>query len=301
MLNPALLGIVSAVAWGGADFTARFTSRAIGHASSLFGMLAVGFVILSVWYVATDAPLVWDGAQAWLMAAAGLAVMVQTLFLYQALARGPVSVVAPIVGCYPALVLLFAVAMGARPGALQWAAMAAVMTGVVIVGWMATAQQGANAAQPGAKATDPNEAPPPGGLQRTFIIAAAAAFFYALGVIAGQASASVFGELQTLWASRWIGLVALIPLFFLPAFRFQMPIRWVPLIALQGVLDATGYLAVLAPGRGEGAEVTAVIGSAFGAVAALLARVVLKETISWGQWGGIVLIFGGVAVLSGTK
>jgi drug/metabolite transporter (DMT)-like permease len=287
MMNPALLGIVSAVAWGGADFTARFTSRAIGHASSLLGMLAAGFVILSVWFWATSQPLVWDAGQAWLMAAAGVAVMVQTLFLYQALARGPVSVVAPIVGCYPALVLLFAVAMGTRPGFMQWAAMAAVMTGVVVVG---------RTAKP-----DPNEAPPPGGLRRTFVISAAAAFFYALGVIAGQASASVFGELQTLWASRWIGLVALIPLFLLPPFRFQMPIRWVPLIALQGVLDATGYLAVLAPGRGEGAEITAVIGSAFGAVAALLARVFLKERITFGQWGGIALIMGGVAILSGAK
>lgn len=50
-----------------------------------------------------------------------------------ALANGPISIVAPIAGSYPALAMLFAVAQGARPSAWQWLAIVAVMVGVAIV------------------------------------------------------------------------------------------------------------------------------------------------------------------------
>ncbi len=48
----------------------------------------------------------------------------------------------------------------------------------------------------------------------------------------------------------------------------------------------------------EFAEITAVIGSLFGAVTVLLARVFLKEQMSKFQWAGILLIFSGVASLT---
>jgi drug/metabolite transporter (DMT)-like permease len=50
--------------------------------------------------------------------------------------------------------------------------------------------------------------------------------------------------------------------------------------------------------RGDFAEITAVIGSLFGAVTVLLARVFLKEQMSKFQWAGIGLIFFGVASLT---
>lgn len=289
-MNPALLGIASAVAWGGADFTARFTSRSLGHINSLFGTLAVGAIVLSIWIVASATPVVWPAADsAWLLLVTGIAVMGGTLLLYEALARGPLGVVAPIAGGYPAIVVVFAVVAGVRPTGTQWAAMAAVMAGVFIVG------RAGHAAEP----SDASAAP--GGLRWTLALSAGAATLLAFGVSAGQAVAPAFGELQTLWCSRWIGLLALLPLYLSPRFAFKLSARWSPALLLQGLLDAGAYLALFAAGRGEGAEIAAVIGSAFGAVTALLARVVLKETISWGQWGGIALIFGGVAALSGFK
>ena len=50
---------------------------------------------------------------------------------------------------------------------------------------------------------------------------------------------------------------------------------------------------------GPGAEIAVVVSSGFGAVTVLLARVVLREAMTWAQWAGIVAIVGGVAVLSG--
>ncbi|MSO92666.1 MAG: DMT family transporter [Rhodospirillales bacterium] len=287
MMNPVLLGIAAAFAWGTADFVARFTSRGIGSASSLFGMLAVGSVALTAWMFAAGEPLVWQWPGAWLLLATGVLVMVPTLFLYNALARGPVSVVAPVVGAYPALVLLIAVALGARPGWLQWIAMAVVMAGVAVVGRAAKAEDAEG------------EPEPPGGIRRTLLYAGAAAFFFALSIVAGQAATPMFGEVQTVWASRIVGLLALLPLFLLPRYKLRFSASLVPALLLQGLLDAGAYLALFTAGHGDGGEIAAVIASGFGAVAALWARGFLKETITPAQWGGMALIFGGVAVLSG--
>ncbi|MCH8925985.1 MAG: EamA family transporter [Proteobacteria bacterium] len=132
-MNPALWGLMTALGWGGADFIARFTGRALGHRSALFGMLGVSAVVLTLIVWLGGLPLVWDPSGWWLVALTGLGIMVATLLLYRALARGPVTVVAPIAGSYPALNVALAVALGARPAALDWAAMAAVMAGVIVV------------------------------------------------------------------------------------------------------------------------------------------------------------------------
>ncbi len=79
----------------------------------------------------------------------------------------------------------------------------------------------------------------------------------------------------------------------------MIPLRWWPLLGLQGLLDGGAYLALLAGSEGPGSAVTVVVASGFGAVTVLLARVFLREAMTWGQWAGIVLVVGGVAVLSG--
>ena len=38
-MNAVLGGILAALAWGSADFIARFTGAAVGHVNALFGML----------------------------------------------------------------------------------------------------------------------------------------------------------------------------------------------------------------------------------------------------------------------
>ncbi len=79
----------------------------------------------------------------------------------------------------------------------------------------------------------------------------------------------------------------------------MVPLRWWPLLGLQGLLDGSGYLALLAGSEGPGSAIVVVVASGFSAVTVLLARVFLREPMTWGQWAGIVLVVGGVAVLSG--
>jgi drug/metabolite transporter (DMT)-like permease len=285
-MSPALWGGLCALSLGGADFIARFSSRAVGAASALLGMLLVGGAILSVHVLASGAPLVWAGEGLWLLALHGVALTVTTLLLYIALARGPVSIVAPIVASYPAFVLALAVALGARPSLVQWAAIAGTMLGVLVV-----------AASAGHFDTE-RSATSRRYLTGTIAIAFSAALACSVLFAAGQAAVPTYGELQTLWVGRLVGLATILLLFAAQRRRPALPLRVWPMVAAQGVLDAAGYLFLFAGSTGEGAEIAAVTSSTFGAVTTLLARFILREAVSLRQWLGIALVFVSVAVLS---
>ncbi len=285
-MNSALWGLATAFGWGGADFIARFTGRALGHRSALFGMLAVSAVVLTLIVWLGGLALVWDPSGWWLVALTGLGIMVATLLLYRALARGPVTVVAPIAASYPALNVALAVALGARPAALDWAAMAAVMAGVIVVARAARSFEdpaGTTRAQ----------------LRVTIGLALGAALAFAVTIAIAQQASHLYGELQTVALSRWVSLLACAALFLVRRQVPRVPLRWWPWIGLQGLLDGGAYVALLAGSQGPGAEIAVVVGSGFGAVTVLLARLVLREAMTWTQWAGIAAIVGGVAVLSG--
>ncbi|MFQ5958867.1 MAG: DMT family transporter [Alphaproteobacteria bacterium] len=284
-MNPALWGGLCALSWGGADFAARFTGRALGHHTALLGMLVVGSVVLSLWVWLGGARLDWDASALWLLAVCGVFTMVATLLLYDGLARGPVTIVSPIAASYPALVVVFWVVVGARPTLVQWAAMAATMAGVVVV-----ARSAKRFEEPGVMSI--------GCLRKSVMLALGSSLSFTVVVISGQAAVPFYGELQTLWVSRLISLAAIALLFLVRGEAPRMVLRWWPLIALQGLLDAGAYLALFAGSHGEGSELAAVAASGFGAVTVLLARVFLREAMSWAQWGGVVMVFAGVAVLS---
>jgi uncharacterized membrane protein len=65
----------------------------------------------------------------WLVAVTGIFFALATLSLFAAFAAGPISIVAPLAGSYPALAMMLAVAQGARPSAWQWLAIVSVMAG----------------------------------------------------------------------------------------------------------------------------------------------------------------------------
>ena len=284
-MNPALWGGLCAVNLGLADFMARFSSRAIGPASALFGMLATGALVLSAYVYVSEPPLVWTWSGMWFVALNGIATTVMTLLLYLGLARGPVSIVAPIVASHPALVVLLAVVLGARPTTLQWIAMAGTLAGAIVIAACAGSFEEAG------KYERRN-------LRVTVMIACASALAYAVLIVAGQKAVPIYGELQTLWLGRLFSLATLALVFLVQRKGPEMTMRWAPFIAAQGLLDAAGYLFLFAGSTGTGAEMAAVTGSTCGAVTTLLAWAVLRERIRALQWSGIVLVFTCVALLS---
>jgi len=282
----AFWGAVTAVAWGSADFIARFTSGRLGLLAALCGMMSASCLLLLAYAFASGMPWVAPGEAWWAPLGASLFIVLGTLLLYWGLVRGPISVVSPIVGAYPVFSIAFALAEGLRPDLVQWLAMAGVMLGVAAV-----ARYGSEAARGGS--------PQPGGLAATVLIALASAFTFALGIWFLQRSQPIYGELQSLIAVRVFGALAtLLLLFLLPRHRQPVPWRWWPVLALQGLLDGGAYLALQLGSRGADAAVAVVVASTFCLVPVLLARIVLREAVSLAQWIGIALVVACVAILS---
>jgi drug/metabolite transporter (DMT)-like permease len=249
-------------------------------------MLGASAVILSLIFWYGPVTLIRDPSGWWLILLTGVGIMTATLLLYWGLTRGPVTVVAPIAASYPALNVALAVILGARPSALDWAAMAAVMAGVIVVARAARSFED-----------------PAGTTRRqlrfTIGLALGAALSFAVTIAIAQQASHLYGELQTVVLSRWVALAACGLLLLVRREAPRVPRRWWPWIGLQGLLDGGAYVAVLTGSQGPGAEIAVVISSGFGAVTVLLARLFLREAMTWAQWAGITAIVGGVAVLSG--
>jgi drug/metabolite transporter (DMT)-like permease len=194
--------------------------------------------------------------------------------------------VAPIAGSYPALAMALAVVQGARPSLLQWLAIAAVMIGVLVV-----SRSGGHYEQSGDL--------PRGKLNTLLGLAFLASVGFSTALTAGQAAVPIFGEVETVWLARCFGLAAIGTLYLWRARRTALPASWLPLLGLMGCLDVVALGTITAAGSLPSPEFATVVSSAFGAVTVLLARIFLKEPIASAQLAGIVLIFGGVALLAG--
>ena len=261
-MNAVLGGVLAALTWGSADFIARFTGAAVGHVNALFGMLAVSAIVLTGVVLFMDLPIAELRAGWWLLLLTGAGLMLATLFLYQGLVRGPVTVAAPIAGTFPAFNILLALLLGLRPTPLAWAAMAAVMVGVLIV---------ARSARHYEVRGDYTRA----HIRTTVIISLGASFLFAVTVAAGQEAGAIYGDVQAVFLGRWISLVCCALLLAVRRELPRIPLRWWPALGAQGVLDGSALVAILAASQGAGSAVTAVLASTFSAVTVVLARIVI--------------------------
>jgi drug/metabolite transporter (DMT)-like permease len=287
-MNATLLGLLAAFSWGSHDFLGRFASRAVGPVVAVLAVTAAGFVFLSAWMVVSgDGPfIVWS--RLWLVALAGCFYVLAGLSLFAALAIGPISIVAPIAGSYPALAAIFAVVEGARPSLIQWLATTAVLVGVIAV------------SRSGERHETIGDVPQ-GKLWQVIALSLTASVGIAASLIAGQAAAPAFGVMRTAWMARAFGLVMIVVIWLARPAATLPPLRWLPVLTLMGGLDVTAILLVVAAGTLPNATLATIASSAFGAVAVVLARIFLKEPITPIQLAGMIMIFGGVGVLTALR
>ncbi|MCR6632785.1 MAG: DMT family transporter [Magnetospirillum sp.] len=285
-MNGGLWGLMAALAFGGADFCGRLSGRALGPRHAMLGLMVVGAVLLSLHGLATGGLPALTARQAALAVAAGITATLAPLLFYKSMTYGPLSLVGPICGAYPAFVVPVTVIMGARPSALEWAAMGVTMLGALVVA------KSAGDDPDGRVAADRTNR------RRAAVTAVAAGAMFAAALLVGREAVLEIGAAASLWLGRCIGVALLVVLILAARERPQVPRRWWRLLTLQGILDSAGYLAFYLGSRGEDAAAAAVASSGFMVVAVLLGRVILKEQVTPRCWLGVALVFGGVAVLS---
>lgn len=278
-METVVYGLLSALCLGSADFTARVTSRAVGVGASLLISLGIACVLISTWLLTSGERLPLGAFLDVRTIGYGVFTSLMTLMLYWGLARGPVSVVATIVAAHPVGVVLYHVASGSPLGPVQGLGILGAIAGGVITGYAAAESGLASQATRRFVVT-------------TAAIAIAASLAYVGMVLTGQATQQAYGALPALWGGKLISLVVLLlaPVNLRPRFEAGWtPWRVLPLLALQGALDAGGYFFLFKGSVSVGAPVVVVLSATFGVVTCVLARIVLRESIRPLQWFGIAL------------
>ena len=286
-----LLGLLTALTWGGADFIARFATHRIGALRSMLYMQLAGFFLLSSllpalggWGHLADG----SGWQPWAWGfLAGCFNALSGLALYRAFEIGKMAVVAPLSASYPALTLVLSWMTGERLTIVRIAGIICTLGGVVVVAG-------------GEKTPDENDA---AAVQRSgrgvglaiFAAVGFAVLFWLLGI---RIIARV-GAIQTVWMIRLTSTLLTAAAILIAKQPMRLPrgeVRW--MVLGMGVFDTFAFVSSNFGMKMEQVAVISVLGSLYGAVTVGLAAIFLREHVSRWQWAGIVTIFVGIFLIS---
>lgn len=278
---PVLLAVLSAIAFGGADFLGGITSRRAPAVTVVFTAhlagLALVLALAPLWGVegARAAPILW-GAAAGTAGAAGLVV------LYHALANTVLSIAAPAAALFGALLPVgYGLFVGDRPAVLAWVGVAVAVPSLLLI---TSAGSGGDHG-----------------------IRSHARKAVLLGALAGLGFAlfGIFMSRTTVASGLWplVGArIVSIPVLFVIAVGLGRPllaappVSWVALTVGAADMGANIlYLAALHRGL---ISLVVVISSLYPAFTVLLARSVLHERITPLQTAGLVLAGAGIALIA---
>jgi drug/metabolite transporter (DMT)-like permease len=286
-----LLGLLTALSWGGSDFLARFATHRIGTLRTMLYMQFTGFLLLTIflpWLGGWGHLAHGSGWQPWAWGAlAGALNFVATLTLYRSFEIGKLAVVAPISASYPVLAVLLSLLSGEHLRAARAIGIVCTLLGVVLVAG-------------GEKAPDADDEE---GLRRSgkgiaLALCSAVGFGFLFWLL-GTRIVPATGATQTVWLIRLTSSL-LTALLILAARKSIKPPtdRVAGWILGMGLTDTGAFVMNNFGMQVEQVAVVSVLASLYGTVTVGLAAVFLREHVSRGQWLGIVAIFAGIFLIS---
>lgn len=279
-MAPLLFSLASAASWGVSDFLGGLQTRRL----PVLGVLAVsqpaGLALIALLIPLMGADSISAGKLT-IAALAGAASLGGLAAFYSAMAMGTVSVVAPIAALGVVVPVVFGLAHGESPGAIQLAGLIPAIAGVVILSYEERPDQVESAR--------------------------AARLSIVLAIVAGLGFGIFFTGLDAASADRpgWailavrVGGVTTV-LAALLVTRPQLDgvgAAW-PVLVVIGAFDVlANALFAIASTKGV-LPVVAVGGSMYPAFTVALAHGVLGERLATIQWSGVVLALAGVAMIA---
>lgn len=286
-----LLGLLTAIGWGGADFTARFSAHRVGALRTMLYMQSVGFLLLTIsmhwlggWGHLADGsgwpPWGWGFLAGTINACA-------TLALYRAFEVGKMAIVAPLSASYPALTLFLSWLTGDHLSSARVVGILFILCGVAVVagGEHAPSEDSTRATQTNTRGIG--------------LAVCAAVGFGILFWLLGNRVVPRTGAIQAVWMIRLTSSVLTASVIFAGAQPMQLPqgsVRWMALG--MGALDTLAFVLSNLGMQMEQVAIISVLGSLYGAVTVGLAALVLRERVSRLQWSGIASIFFGILLIS---
>jgi drug/metabolite transporter (DMT)-like permease len=289
-------GLLTALAWGSSDFSARFAARRIGSLHTTLYMQFTGLILLTFclrWVGGWGHLFDSSGWRPWAWGVlAGIFNGVASLALYRSFEVGKMSVVAPLSASYPALTVALSFFSGERLTALRIAGIVLIVAGVIFVA------RGETAAAPSKNtATAASSGRTSDGVSWAFVSAVGfGILFWLLGIRIVPA----VGFAATVWMIRLTSSI-LTAAVVLAGKQTLVPPREMPVAGLllsMGILDTGAFILNNRGMQLEQVSVVSVLASLYGAVTVLLAAIFLRERLARWQWLGIAAIFAGIALIS---
>ena len=272
-MNGIPAALSASVLWGSADFLA-------GRATRTHPVLLVAFLGQAAGLIVLSAILAFHGIDAHALlpgAITGLIGIVGVLALYSALGLGTMSIVAPIGATSAIVPVVWGIAGGERPGALQWAGVVLALIGVILA-----AREPTTGGSKDAK-----------NAIRLALLAALAIGFSLVTLD----KAAEHDSLTGVFAARATS-VPLLGIALLAA-RVRLP-RAKALAGMGGIglLDTSANVAFAIATTGGLLSLVSVLGGLFPVVTVALAYALLHERLARPQRVGVVLALVGVPLIS---
>ena len=272
-------GLAAAAFWTVTTLCSSRSSRIIGPASVLAWVMIVGLAVTAPAAAIEGVPHnLHDSVLGWLVLS-GACNVGGLLFAYEALRIGKIGLASPIISTEGAVAAIIAVVAGEALGLPR-----GLMLALVVLGIVAVAAGSAGEEAPGHHDV------------KAALCAGTAALAFGLGL---YSTGRVSKEVPLVWAvlpPRVIGvLVVAIPLIV--SRRLRLTRRAAVLVVGSGLGEVGGYFAY-AFGARHGIAVTAVLGSQFAVLAAIVAYFLFGEKLGRLRIAGVALTAIGVAALS---
>jgi drug/metabolite transporter (DMT)-like permease len=275
------LALVASLSWGAADFVGGIKSRALPLLAVIGLSQLAGLTVIAVIVAARGEPA--PGGDWWLYASLSAVGGLCGLFaFYRGLSIGAMSVVAPVSALSAVVPVVFGLARGERPSALQGVGMVVAIAGVVLA----------------AREEGPEGAPPSKLVASGVGLALVAALGFG-SFFVGMDKAAEADALWPILINRVTGVTILVVM--VAALRPRLALGRADFGALfaVGTLDM-GANALFALASREGfVSVVSVVASLYPVVVIALAHLVLRERTSPLQLAGAALALGGVALIVG--
>lgn len=314
-MTAILGGLAAAVMWATATLASSRSSRMIGSRVVLAWVMIVGTIVGLPLSIVSGVPRDIPPGTVPLVLVAGLCYSAGLYVTYKALTIGKVSIVAPIVATEGAVGALIAVALG-DPLTLTAAVLLALIAGGVVLSSIEPARPDVPAgdielaadaldgpARDDARARIADHAAllidDAARTRQTVLFSVAGALIFGVGLVAAGKAASLIPPIWVATSTRVVGL-AVVALPLVLQRRLVLTRKVLPLVVVAGIGEIIGSTAS-AWGSTYSIPITAVLGSQFAAIAAVVAFLLFGERLSRTQIIGVVLIVLGVSALAATS
>lgn len=275
-MTAVLLALAASLTWGFADFGAGLAARRVGAFVAAAGAQLSGLLLVAIVVAATGEAFPSARQVAWAVFA-GVAAVVGLSAFYRALAIGTMGIVGPITATGAIVPLVFGLARGDHPDALQGIGIALAIVGVI--------------------AASLEQMPEGRRLGRGVGLACVAAVAFGSSLV-GLSRAAPGGVAWGILLMRATAVPLVGTLALLMAPRVAVSRRlWLGL-ALVGIGDSGATLLYGAASTRGLLSVVAVLSSLYPIVIVALGRVVLAERVSHTQLSGVAVALAGVALIS---